>query len=339
LQGPSGQSVNNWKLLSGHGAGVTRNQTVCVANQKGGVAKTTTALNLGAALALRGHSVLLIDVDPQSNATTGLGIDHREVEQSTYDLVIGEAELEEVVVETAIPNLHLAPGSLDLAGAEIELVGATARERRLADSLEASPAIYDFVFLDCPPSLGLLTVNALAAARDLIVPVQCEYYALEGLGQLLETAERIRRSVNPELRISGFLLTMYDARTKLASQVAAEVRSHFGNHVFQTVIPRSVRLSEAPSFGEPVVTLDASARGAVAYRLLAEEVEARYEVPAQPAPPPPPPPIDGGETRPELRGPGPGGRGYGVTTAQPPALEEAWPVPGPWSEAPLRREA
>ncbi|MGH2735647.1 MAG: ParA family protein, partial [Actinomycetota bacterium] len=251
-------------------------RTICVANQKGGVAKTTTSVNLGAGLALRGHRTLIVDLDPQSNATTGLGIDHRSVETSSYDLLLGEASLEQVTVETQVRGLHCVPSSLDLAGAEIELVGAIARERKLAEALEGAGNQYEMIFLDCPPSLGLLTVNALAAAQDLLVPVQCEYYALEGLGQLLETAERVRRSLNPGLRIAGFLLTMYDARTKLSSQVADEVRSHFGEAVFGTIIPRSVRLSEAPSYGEPVLTLDPSARGSVAYRLLAAEVEDRY---------------------------------------------------------------
>src|SRR5688500_833739 len=253
-----------------------RGRLICVANQKGGVAKTTTSVNLAAGLALRGHPVLVVDVDPQSNAATGLGIDHRTVERSTYDLLLGEAPLEDVVLSTAIKNLDCAPASLDLAGAEVELVSTMARERRLREALAGAVDRYELIFLDCPPSLGLLTVNALAAAQDLIVPVQCEYYALEGLGQLLGNAERVRRALNPELRIAGFLMTMFDARTKLSSQVADEVRNHFGDLVFGTVIPRSVRISEAPSFGEPVLTLDPSSRGAISYRLLAAEVEARY---------------------------------------------------------------
>ncbi|MDQ3645317.1 MAG: AAA family ATPase, partial [Actinomycetota bacterium] len=253
-----------------------QSRIISVANQKGGVAKTTTSVNLAAALAQRGHRVLVVDIDPQANASTGLGIEHRTVTRSTYELLVHGVPLSEVAVPTAIAGLSCAPASADLAGAEIELVGALQRERKLSDALEGTTRGYDFVFLDCPPSLGLLTVNALVAAKDLIVPVQCEYYALEGLGQLLETAERIRRALNQDLRIAGLVLTMYDARTKLSSQVADEVRAHFDELVFKTVIPRSVRLSEAPSFGEPVLTLDPSSRGSIAYKLLAGEVEARY---------------------------------------------------------------
>ena len=325
--------ASHWKLLetrpiSGEG------RIVCVANQKGGVAKTTTSVNLGAGLALRGHRVLIVDVDPQSNATTGVGLDHRSLETSTYDLLIGAAPLSGVVRPTAVKGLDCAPASLDLAGAEIELAGAMARERKLAEALEGATDRYDIILLDCPPSLGLLTLNALAAAQDLIVPVQCEYYALEGLGQLLATAERVRRSLNSDLRIVGFLLTMYDARTKLSSQVADEVRSHFGDVVFQTVVPRSVRLSEAPSFGEPVVTLDPSSRGAVSYRLLAAEVEERYGLEVHV---PPPPPTGGATTAPDTpdpvrkNTPGPGGRGYGTVAAEPSGLDEAWPRNEPWT--------
>src|ERR687892_1499747 len=265
-------------------------RTVCVANQKGGVGKTTTSVNLAAALALRGHRILVVDIDPQSNATTGLGFDHRTAELSSYDLLLGDAPLEKVVVSTAIENLDLVPSSPDLAGAEVELVGSISREKKLAEALGGAGGSYELVFVDCPPSLGLLTLNALAAAHDLIVPVQCEYYALEGLGQLLGTAERVRRSLNPELRIAGFVLTMYDARTKLSSQVAEEVRAHFGDLVFRSVVPRSVRLSDAPSFGEPVLTLDPSSRGSISYRLLAGEAEGRYGLASSPRTPPPPPP-------------------------------------------------
>jgi chromosome partitioning protein len=302
-------------------------RAVSVTNQKGGVGKTTTSVNLAAGLALRGHKVLLVDVDPQSNATTGLGVDHRRVGRSTYDVLLGEVEMQDVVRPSAIHGLNLAPASLDLAGAEIELVGAIARERKLAEALDGVRVDYDLVIVDCPPSLGLLTINALAAAQDLIVPVQCEYYALEGLGQLLGTAERVRRSINRALRIGGLLLTMYDARTKLAEQVAAEIRGHFPDLTFKTVIPRSVRLSEAPSFGEPVLTLDPSARGSIAYRLLAAEVEDRFGLNRAAH-------ANGrGDTHTSARAavPGPGGRGYGTVTAQPPDLEAAWPRPAPWT--------
>jgi chromosome partitioning protein len=324
---------HDWKLLEARPIDPGISRIVCVANQKGGVAKTTTSVNLGAALALRGHRILIVDIDPQANATTGLGIDHRALELSSYDLLLGDAGLTDVVRPTKIENLFLAPSSLDLAGAEVELVGSMARERKLDEALRDIDGDYEMVFLDCPPSLGLLTVNALAAAHDLIVPVQCEYYALEGLGQLLGNAERVRRALNPELRVAGFLLTMYDARTKLSSQVADEVRSHFGDLVYGTVIPRSVRLSEAPSYGEPVVTLDASSRGSIAYRLLAAEVESRYSLvekdPSPSAPPPPPPPPAAAAV--ERGVPGPGGRGYGAVAPEPPGVDESWPRPEPWT--------
>ena len=278
----------NWKLLESRPIQEGRGRVVSIANQKGGVAKTTTSVNLAAGLALRGHRILVVDIDPQANATTGLGLDHRSLPLSTYDLLLGEVSLEEVVRPTLIKGLDCAPSSVDLSGAEVELVGTMERERKLSDALAGAGARYDLIFLDCPPSLGLLTVNAMAAAQDLIVPVQCEYYALEGLGQLLGNAERVRRALNPDLRIAGFLMTMFDARTKLSSQVADEVRNHFGDLVFGTVIPRSVRISEAPSFGEPVLTLDPSSRGAISYRLLAAEVEARYALAVKQPPPPPP---------------------------------------------------
>ncbi len=320
-------SSKNWKLLERRPITGGRGRIVCVANQKGGVAKTTTSVNLAAGLALRGHRVLVVDVDPQSNAATGLGIDHRTVERSTYHLLLGDAALDDVIRPTAIKNLDCAPASLDLAGAEVELVSTMARERRLGEALTGAVERYELIFLDCPPSLGLLTVNALAAAQDLFVPVQCEYYALEGLGQLLGSAERVRRTLNPDLRIAGFLLTMYDGRTKLSSQVENDVRSHFGELVFKTRIPRSVRLSEAPSFGEPVLTLDPSSRGAVAYRLLAAEVESLYGLTVHKPPPPPRPPP--AATRPVT--PGPGGRGYGVKTAKPAIPDTVWPRREPFS--------
>lgn len=322
-------SSHKWKLLETRPLG-GGGRIVCVANQKGGVGKTTTSVNLAAGLALRGHRVLVVDVDPQSNATTGLGLDHRSVEASTYDLLRGEASYQEVVLHTAIEGLDCAPASLDLAGAEIELVSVMAREHKLRDALAGARAGYELIFLDCPPSLGLLTINALAGADDLIVPVQTEYYALEGLGQLLGNAERVRRSLNPDLRISGFLLTMYDARTNLSSQVAQEVRNHFGELVFKTVVPRSVRLSEAPSFGEPVLTLDPSSRGSISYRLLAAEVEERYGLGQKAPPPPAPPPREA--PRELVSVPGPAGRGYGTVAPEPQDLDGAWPRSAPWNE-------
>lgn len=323
-------SSQHWKLLEVRRVPPGAGRIVCVANQKGGVAKTTTSVNLAAALAQRGHRTLVVDVDPQANATTGLGIDHRSVEVSSYELLAGSASLADVVHPTAIDGLGCVPATVDLAGAEIELVGSLAREHKLAEALAGAARDYEMIFLDCPPSLGLLTINALVAAQDLIVPVQCEYYALEGLGQLLSTAERVRRSLNPELRIAGVLLTMYDARTKLSSQVADEVRSHFGDLVFRTVVPRSVRLSEAPSFGEPVVTLDPTSRGSISYKLLAGEMEARYGLSAAPASAPAsrPPPVVA--LTPAV--PGPGGRGYGTISAEPEDLDRAWPRVEPWSE-------
>ena len=326
------ETTTGWKLLESRPIAPGDTRIVSVANQKGGVAKTTTSVNLGCALALRGHRVLVVDIDPQANATTGLGVDKSTVDKSTYDLLTGEGSIAEIARPTDIKNLSVAPASLDLAGAEVELAGATAREKRLADALVAARGNYELVFLDCPPSLGLLTVNALAAAEDLIVPVQCEYYALEGLGQLVETADRVRRSLNPELRIAGFVLTMYDGRTKLSSQVAEEVRSHFGDLVYGSVIPRSVRLSEAPSFGEPVVTLDPSSRGATSYRKLAAEVEARYGLRVHVPPPPERKASAAGREPSVAEGPrGPKGRGYGTGAPEPQGIDEAFPRPEFWT--------
>ena len=317
----------DWKLLEVRAVPPGGGRIVCVANQKGGVAKTTTSVNLAAALAQRGHRTLVVDVDPQANATTGVGIDHRAMELSSYDLLTGHATLGEVVRPTAVDGLSCVPATVDLAGAEIELVSALAREHKLAEALVGASSEYEVIFLDCPPSLGLLTINALVAAQDLIVPVQCEYYALEGLGQLLSTAERVRRSLNPELRIAGVLLTMYDARTKLSSQVADEVRVHFGELVFKTVVPRSVRLSEAPSFGEPVVTLDPTSRGSISYKLLAAELEARYGLTDTAATP-----RSAVVDVTDVPVPGPGGRGYGTVTPEPADLYRAWPRVEPWAD-------
>jgi chromosome partitioning protein len=247
-------------------------RVISIANQKGGVGKTTTAVNLGAALAELGHRVLVIDLDPQGNATTGMGISHRNVEGSIYDVIMNDAPVEDCVEPTSVRNLFVVPATIDLAGAEIELVPAFSRELKVRRALANVRDDYDFTFIDCPPSLGLLTVNGLAASDDVIVPIQCEYYALEGLGQLLRNVSLVRTNLNPTLEVRGIVLTMYDARTKLAEQVEREVREHFGTKVYRTVVPRTVRISEAPSFGQPVTVFDASSRGALAYRELAKEV-------------------------------------------------------------------
>jgi chromosome partitioning protein len=245
---------------------------LAVANQKGGVGKTTTAVNLGACLADIGYRVLVVDLDPQGNASTGLGINIRDLQGSMYDVVLHDLPIEDCVEATSVKNLFCAPSSLDLAGAEIELVPAFSREMRLKKALEEVHDDYDFVLIDCPPSLGLLTVNGLAAATEVVVPIQCEYYALEGLGQLLRNVNLVQKNLNPVLEVSAIILVMYDARTKLADQVVNEVREHFGPKVCKNVVPRTVRLSEAPSFGQPIIAFDPSSRGAIAYRELAKEV-------------------------------------------------------------------
>jgi chromosome partitioning protein len=246
-------------------------RVLAIANQKGGVGKTTTAVNLGSALAEAGYRVLVVDLDPQGNASTGLGVNPRDLEVSVYDVIMNDTGLEDCVEPTSLKNLF-APATIDLAGAEIELVPAMSRELKLRKAIDAARDDYDIVLIDCPPSLGLLTVNGLAAADDVIVPIQCEYYALEGLGQLLRNVGMVRGNLNPTLDVRGIVLTMYDARTKLADQVEAEVRLHFGPKVYETVVPRTVRLSEAPSFGQPIIVFDPTSRGAEAYRALAEEV-------------------------------------------------------------------
>ncbi len=247
-------------------------RVVAVANQKGGVGKTTTAVNVGAALAELGYRVLLVDLDPQGNATTGLGINPRNLDSSIYDVVMHDAALEDCIEPTSLRNLFVAPATLNLAGAEIELVPAFSRELKLRRAIEQVVEDFDYVFIDCPPSLGLLTVNGLAAASEVIVPIQCEYYALEGLGQLMRNVGLVQGHLNPRLELSAIILTMYDARTKLAGQVAREVRDHFGDKVCRNIVPRTVRLSEAPSFGQPIVVFDPSSRGSIAYREIAKEV-------------------------------------------------------------------
>jgi len=245
---------------------------MAVANQKGGVGKTTTAVNLGAGLAEIGFRVLVIDLDPQGNATTGLGIDGRSFELSMYDVVMRDAKLEDAIEPTSMKNLFVAPATIDLAGAEIELVPTFSRELKLRRALESVIGDFDYILIDCPPSLGLITVNGLAAADEVLVPIQCEYYALEGLGQLLRNVHLVQANLNEKLEVTTIVLTMYDGRTKLAEQVAEEVRKHFGNKVCRNVIPRTVRISEAPSFGQPITAFDPSSRGAIAYRELAKEV-------------------------------------------------------------------
>jgi chromosome partitioning protein len=245
---------------------------IAIANQKGGVGKTTTAVNMGAAIAELGYRVLIIDLDPQGNATTGLGINGRNLDSSVYDVILREAPIEDCIEPTSLRNLFVVPATIDLAGAEIELVPLFSRELRLRRALEKVHDDFDFVIIDCPPSLGLLTVNGLAAATEVVVPIQCEYYALEGLGQLLRNVNLVQGSLNPALEVSAIVLTMYDARTKLADQVALDVRQHFGDKVCRNVVPRTVRLSEAPSYGQPIILFDPSSRGALAYRELAKEV-------------------------------------------------------------------
>ncbi|MFI6822983.1 AAA family ATPase [Micromonospora sp. NPDC050187] len=253
-----------------------RTRVMCVANQKGGVGKTTTTVNLAVALALHGNRVLVVDLDPQGNASTGLNVPHHTGVPDVYDCLIDSVPLEEVAqgVE-GIPNLWCVPATIDLAGAEIELVSVVARESRLARAIAAYPGHFDYVFIDCPPSLGLLTVNALVAAQEVLIPIQCEYYALEGLNQLINNINLVRKHLNPMLEVSTILLTMYDRRTRLADAVEQDVRNHFGEKVLQAVIPRNVRVSEAPSYGQSVMTYDPGSRGATSYFAAAQEIAER----------------------------------------------------------------
>ncbi|HTY12674.1 MAG TPA: AAA family ATPase [Candidatus Omnitrophota bacterium] len=251
-------------------------QTTSFVNQKGGVGKTTTTINLAAYLATFGKKILLIDIDPQGNASVGVGIDRAKLELCLYNVLIEGYPLSNVIQKTNLSNLDIVPSTAKLAGAEVELVAEPEREMRLKNALLEVKDIYDFILIDCPPSLNLLTVNALAASDEVIIPIQCEYYALEGISQLVKTLDLVREGLNPMLKIGGIILTMYDSRTVLSNQVAEEARRHFGKKVFETIIPRNVRLAEAPSFGQPIIFYDPSSSGATAYEKLSREVIGDY---------------------------------------------------------------
>ncbi len=255
--------------------GQNKNLTIAIVNQKGGVGKSTTAVNLSACLAENGKKVLLVDLDPQANTTSGLGKRREDRELCIYNVLVEDVPLGSLIEPTATQGLWLVPSTIQLAGAEIELVSRFSREARLRDALASVRAKFDYVIIDCPPSLGLLTVNALTAADKLIIPIQCEYYALEGLSQLIESVKLVKKHLNTQLEIAGVVMTMYDVRTKLSAQVTAEVVKHFSQTVYKTVIPRSVRLSEAPSFGVPIIAYDGNSKGALAYQDFAKEVIAR----------------------------------------------------------------
>ena len=252
---------------------------IAVVNQKGGVGKTTTTINLAAALTLKGKKVLLIDMDPQGNAATGLGIPRASREITIYDVLVDGAALSDATLETSVPGLKLIPSHVDLAGAELEIGDRAGRTTILRDAINEVSSQYDYVLIDCPPSLNLLTVNALSASRSVLVPLQCEFFALEGLSQLLQTIEMAKARINPDLVIDGVMLTMYDPRNRLSAQVAADVRKHLGRAVFQTIIPRNVRIAEAPSFGKPVLMYDPHCAGSKAYKALATEMLSRHSKP------------------------------------------------------------
>lgn len=247
-------------------------KVIAIANQKGGVGKTTTSVNLSACLAELGKKVLLVDTDPQGNSTSGLGINKTAIKRCTYDALVNDVALESIVLDTAMPNLKLIPATIQLAGAEIELVAVMSRENKLKRALDKIKYSFDYVIIDCPPSLGLLTINSLTAANSVLVPIQCEFYALEGLSQLMKTISLVQKNLNPALSLEGVVLTMFDARTNLSIQVVDEVKNHFRSKVYQTIIPRNVRLSEAPSYGQPIIKYDIRSKGAEVYMELAREV-------------------------------------------------------------------
>ena len=253
-------------------------RTIAIANQKGGVGKTTTSINLSAALAAKGKNVLVIDTDPQGNTTSGLGVDKNDLDNTVYELILGECSVQECILKDVIEDISIIPSNVNLAAAEIELIGVEKKEFILKREIDWVKDLYDFILIDCPPSLSMLTVNAMTTANTVLVPIQCEYYALEGLSQLIHTVNLVKERLNPELYMEGVVFTMYDSRTNLSAQVVENVKQHFRQKVFDTVIPRNIRLAEAPSFGMPICMYDSKSAGAEAYRMLAEEVINRKDV-------------------------------------------------------------